>query len=29
MRRDHWLRRIEALDPEADHAEIYRIMVGL
>ena len=28
MRRDHWLRRIEALDPEADHAEVYRIMVA-
>ena len=28
MRRDHWLRRIEALDPESDHAEVYRIMVA-
>jgi hypothetical protein len=28
MRRDHWLRRIEELDPEADHAEVYRIMVA-
>jgi hypothetical protein len=24
--RDHWQRRIEALDPEVDFAEIYRIM---
>ena len=24
-RRDHWLRRIEALDPETDFEEIYRI----
>ena len=28
MGRDHWLRRIEALDPEVDYAEIYRIMVA-
>ena len=26
MRRDHWQRRTEALDPEADFAEIYRII---
>jgi ER-bound oxygenase mpaB/B'/Rubber oxygenase, catalytic domain len=25
MRRDHWLRRIEQLDPERDFEEIYRI----
>ena len=23
--RDHWVRRIQALDPERDHLEIYRI----
>ena len=28
MDRDHWLHRIETLDPEVDHAEIYRIMVA-
>jgi hypothetical protein len=28
MERDHWLRRIEALDPHVDYAEIYRIMVA-
>lgn len=28
MGRDHWLRRIEALDPAVDYAEIYRIMVA-
>jgi len=28
MARDHWQRRIEALDPETDYAEIYRIMAG-
>jgi ER-bound oxygenase mpaB/B'/Rubber oxygenase, catalytic domain len=27
-RRDHWLRRIEALDPVADHWEIYQISAG-
>jgi hypothetical protein len=26
--RDHWLRRIEQLDPDVDHAEIYRITVA-
>ena len=28
MRRDHWQRRIEALDPEVDFLEIYRILGG-
>jgi hypothetical protein len=28
MDRDHWLRRIERLDPGRDFAEIYRIMVA-
>ncbi len=28
MDRDHWLRRMEALDPAVDYAEIYRIMVA-
>jgi hypothetical protein len=27
-RRDYWLRRIDALDPVADHWEIYRISAG-
>jgi hypothetical protein len=27
-RRDHWLRRIQALDPVTDHWEIYRISAG-
>jgi hypothetical protein len=26
--RQHWQRRIEAMDPEHDHAEIYRIMAA-
>jgi hypothetical protein len=26
MRRDHWLREIERLDPATDHVRIYRIM---
>jgi hypothetical protein len=26
--RFRWLRRIEALDPERDHEEIYRISAG-
>ena len=26
MKRDHWQRRIERLDPEVDFAEIYRVM---
>ena len=28
MRRDHWQRRIEQLDPDVDFVEIYRIMAG-
>lgn len=28
MKRDHWLRRIEQLDPEVDFVEIYRITAG-
>jgi hypothetical protein len=28
VERDHWLRRIGRLDPDADFAEIYRIMAG-
>ena len=28
MQRDHWQRRIAALDPEVDFLEIYRIMGG-
>jgi hypothetical protein len=28
VQRDHWQRRIEALDPEVDFLEIYRIMGG-
>ena len=28
MKRGDWLHRIEQLDPERDHHEIYRIMVG-
>jgi hypothetical protein len=27
-RRKHWLDRIAALDPAADHREIYRISAG-
>jgi hypothetical protein len=29
MRRDHWLREIERLDPVTDHVRIYRIMTTL
>lgn len=28
MKRDHWQRRIEQLDPDVDFVEIYRIMAG-